>query len=116
MKPVRWWIFFAGCLLAPLPPALLFWQRAAAWIVCPYALCVMFIRQAQGAYDSIGAAGIPDLLTALLQFPVMGWGFAKSAERGSIKRTIVLAIILHLAAVIAAQMLAEFRNRVWEFR
>ena len=113
MKIKPWQIILAGWILAPLPPILLFWQNAAAWAVCPYALCVMFIRQAQHAYDSLGAADIPDMVVALLQFPVVGWLLAKAMQKRSIKPTLARIIVWHLVAITAAFSLAQYRNHVW---
>lgn len=113
MKIKPWQIITIGWLLAPLPPILLLWQSGAAWAVCPYALCVMFIRQAQHAYDSLGAADIPDLLVAFLQFPVVGWLLAKSVREGSAKPRALRIAVWHLIAIGAAVLLAEFRNHVW---
>src|SRR4051812_13064216 len=85
----------AGLLLAPLPVLLLFFQFWIAWIVCPYALMVMFIRQSLQAYDSLGAADVPDLLVALLQFPLLGFLLARAARKGSLKPTLTAIFICH---------------------
>ncbi|MEO7299062.1 MAG: hypothetical protein ABI042_10870 [Verrucomicrobiota bacterium] len=113
MKMKPWQIITAGWLLAPLPPILLIWHTSAAWIISPYALCVMFVRQAQHAPDSLGAAGIPDLLVAFLQFPMIGRLLAKSLQESSIKQMWTRIIVCHLAVIGSAVLLAKFRNHVW---
>jgi hypothetical protein len=113
MKIRPWQIIAAGWPLSAVPPMLLLWQSAFSWVVCPFALCVMFARQARNAYDSLGAAGIPELMVGFAQFPVISWLLAKSFERSAGKQMVLRIVICHFVAIGAAILLAKFRNHLW---
>ena len=57
-----------GFLMAPVYVLGLFWQQSFIWFVCPQALVVMFLPQAQRSYDSLGAADYPDLADGALYY------------------------------------------------
>jgi hypothetical protein len=115
MKIKPWQVIGCGWLFALLPPLLLLWNSAAAWLVCPYALCSMFLRQAQHPYDSLAVADIFDLLVAAAQFPLMGWLLASALKKTGARKLVVRMLIWHCLAMGAAVLLAEFRNHVWGF-
>jgi len=82
-------------------------------LLCPQALVVMFLRQSQGGYDSLGAAGSPDLAVALIYGPLVGWILSHADREGRLRRVAFRAAFLHIAAVGLALLAWEFRNYVW---
>lgn len=105
-----------GFVMIPVCILGLFYQQSFIWVVCPQALVVMFIRQAQHAYDSLGAADYPDLIVALLYYPVVGWILSRASRKGTLRRVAIHVGIWHLAAIALAFVAGEIRNRIWGFR
>ncbi len=91
----------------------LFCQQSFVWVVCPQALLVTFAGQSQRGYDSLGAAGYPDLIVALLYYPVVGWILSRASREGRLRRVSVRAAIWHIAAIGLAPGCARIRNRIW---
>ena len=94
----------------------LFFQQSFIWVVCPQALIVMFIRQSQHAYDSLGAADFPDLAVGLLYYPLVGWILSRARRNGRLQRVAVHVGIWHIAAIGLALGLSEVRNRILGLR
>jgi len=113
MKITRWQINTVGLVLTPWPPMLLLLWNPVGWVLCPDALCVTFIRQAQRGYDSLGAAGIPDLLAAIVRFPVMTWLLVKVLQKNTLRQTALRIFIWHLLAIVVAVLLVKFGNYAW---
>ncbi len=103
-----------GILLAPICVLALGWHWSGAWVLCPQALIVMFARQCQSAYDSLGAAGYPDLAVAALYYPILGWFLRRAAKAGRFRSVSVWAGLLHMAAIALAWAAAETRNKIWD--
>jgi hypothetical protein len=76
----------------------------------------MFIRQAQHAYDSLGAADYPDLIVALIYYPLIGWVLSRASRKGTLRQVAVRIGIWHIAAIGLAVGAGEMRNRIWGFR
>ncbi len=114
VKPVI--IRVSSLLMVPVCIVGLFYQKSYIWVVCPQALIVMFIRQAQHAFDSLGAAGYPDLLTAVLYYPVVGWILSRANRKGTLQRVSLHIGFWHIAAILTAFAAGEIRNRIWGFR
>ena len=91
------------------------WHQTFIWIVCPQALVVMFLRQAQKSYDSLGAVGVPDLAVGVLYFPIVGWLYTQALKKGVLRRVAIRVAIWHAVAIIAAVATVMFRNKVWGF-
>jgi hypothetical protein len=102
-----------GCLMAPLCVVGLCWQQSFIWVVCPQALVVMFLRQAQRPYDSLGAVDYPDLAVGVLYYPIVGWILSQALKKGALARTAIRVAIWHVIALMAAVATAAFRNRLW---
>jgi len=101
MKSKLFLIF--GFAMIPVCFVGLFNGQSFVWVVCPQALIVMFIRQSQSAYDSLAAAGVPDLIVALLYYPVIGWILSRASQRGTLRRVAVHVVIWHIAAIVLAR-------------
>ena len=91
----------------------LFYQKSFIWGVCPQALIVMFVRQWQHAYDSLGAADYPDLIVALLYYPIVGWILSRASQKGTLRQAAIHIGIWHIAAIVLAMGAGEIRNRLW---
>ena len=91
----------------------LLWQQSFIWVICPQALVVMFVRQSQHAYDSLGAADYPDLAVGAFYYPLVGWILSRSALRNRLRPVAVHAAIWHVVAIGLAIGTAEIRNRLW---
>ena len=102
-----------GFLMAPLCACALLWQWSGAWVLCPQALIVMFVRQWQHAYDSLGAADYPDLAVAVLYYPVLGWFLHRGVKTERLGRAGATAGLCHVAAIGLACGAAALRNRIW---
>jgi hypothetical protein len=107
-------IFVGGCLMIPVCLLGLLYQQAFIWVVCPQALVVMFIRQSQHAYDSLGAADFPDLAVGLLYYPLIGWILSRASRQDRLRRVAAYVAIWHVAAIVLALGTCEFRNRIWK--
>jgi len=94
----------------------LLFQKSFCWLLCPQALLVMFIRQSQHAYDSLGAVSLPDLITALLYYPYVSWIVWRRSRAGKTRRTVFAVLLFHLVTIAAAYGAANFRNYVWASR
>ncbi|HSY17572.1 MAG TPA: hypothetical protein VK815_04520 [Candidatus Acidoferrales bacterium] len=105
-----------GLLMAPVSLFGLFFGQPFTWLVCPQALVVMFLRQSQHAYDSLGAAGYPDLAVALLYYPLVGWILSRASKAGRFQRIAIYIVICHIAAIVLAVWTCEMRNRIWGFK
>lgn len=105
----------AGFLMIPVCLLGLFYQQSFIWVVCPQALVVMFIRQSQHAYDSLGAADYPDLAVGLLYYPLVAWILSRASRMGTLRRVAVRVGIWHIAAMGLAFGSAAIRNRIWGF-
>ncbi len=105
--------FIAGLLMSPVSVLGLFWQQSFIWVVCPQALVVLFLRQSQGSYDSLGAAGYPDLAVGALYHPVLGWILSRAIEKGTLRRTALRVAFWHGVALVLAWAMGEFRNGIW---
>src|SRR5258705_6109161 len=106
-------LLVGGFLMIPVCLLGLLYQQSFVWVVCPQALVVMFFRQSQHAYDSLGAADYPDLVVALLYYPVVGWILSRASRAGRLRRIAVHVGIWHIAAIALAFGAAEIRNRIW---
>ena len=106
-------LFIAGFLMAPVCVIGLFWQWESIWILCPQALIVMFVRQWQHAYDSLGAADYPDLLVGAFYYPLLGWLLSRAVKRGRLAAVGTSMGLWHLVAIGVAWAAGEVRNRLW---
>lgn len=105
-----------GLLMAPVCALGLLWQSSFIWIICPQALVVMFLRQSQRPYDSLGAGGYPDLAVGVLYYPIVGWILSQALKKGTLKHTTIRVAAWHAVAFVLAWSTAEFRNRMWGYR
>lgn len=105
----------AGFVLAPICAFGLFWQWGSIWVLCPQALIVMFVRQWQHAYDSLGAVGYPDLVVGVLYYPFVGWLLTRALRAGKLARVGGSVALWHVAAIGVAWAAAETRNKLWGF-
>ena len=103
----------AGFLMAPVCLFGLLYHQAFIWVVCPQALVVMFLRQSQHAYDSLGAADYPDLAVGLLYYPLIGWILARASRRGLFRRVVVRVALWHCVANGLAVIAVGIRNMIW---
>jgi hypothetical protein len=106
-------LLIAGILMAPICVLGLWWQWGSIWVLCPQALIVMFIRQWQSAYDSLGAADYPDLAVGALYYPLVGWLLSGAVKRGSFARVSASVGLWHVVAMGVAWAACELRNRLW---
>ena len=83
------------------------------WLLCPQSMVVMFIRQSNRAFDSLGAADLPDLAVAAFYYPVVSWLLIRAARQGMISRVVRRLAFWHLVAMIAAPSLWLVRNALW---
>jgi hypothetical protein len=83
------------------------------WIVCPQALAVMFLRQWQHGYDSLGSAGIPDLVVASLYYPLIAWILSRASQEGRLRSVAIHVAIWHIAVIGFAVFAGAMRNRIW---
>ena len=104
-----------GLLMTPVCCLGLLWQQWFSWIVCPQALVVMFLRQAEQPYDSLGAADYPDLTVGVLYYPVVGWILSQAIKRDALSRSAVRVAVWHTVALIAAAAARTLRDRLWGF-
>ena len=114
MKPKL--IRIGGILMVPVCFLGLIFQQPFVWFVCPPSLVVMFLRQSQHGYDSLGAAGYPDLAVALIYYPIIGWVLSRASRDGRLRRVAIHIIIWHIAFIGLAVWSGEVRNRIWGFR
>ena len=91
----------------------LVWCRSFVWVVCPQALVVMFLRQATSAFDSLGLPDLPELATAILYYPIIGWKLSKAAKQGKIIRVSIRVVIWHAIALALALAACALRNSRW---
>ncbi len=103
----------AGIVMAPVCVLGLLWQQSFIWLVCPQALVVMFLRQAQHSYDSLGAADYPDLITALFYYPVVGWILSRASRGGRFKSVALRVLLYHVITIVMAIFFAKMRNKLW---
>jgi hypothetical protein len=103
----------AGVLMAPVCLFGLLYHQAFIWVVCPQALVVMFLRQSQHRYDSLGAADYPDLAVGFLYYPLIGWILARASRRGLFRRVVVRVALWHCVAIGLAVVAAGIRNKIW---
>jgi hypothetical protein len=102
-------LLIAGFVMAPICVLGLLWRQAFVWIVCPQALVVLFLRQTQSPFDSLGAADYPDLAVGMFYYPVLGWILSRALKRGALPRTAAHAAVWHAIALGAAVALWPFR-------
>ena len=93
----------------------LLYHQSFIWAICPQALVVMFLRQSQHAYDSLGVADFPDLVVALLYYPLIAWILSRSFQAGTLRRVAFHVVIWHIAAIGLAIGAGEMRDRFWGF-
>ena len=105
-----------GILLAVASVVGLLFQMSYCWVLCPQALIVMFLRQSQHAFDSLGAADFPDLFMALLYWPLVSWFLMKADRTRHLWRSSFLLTLFHVLAIGGAVAAGSFRNSVWGFR
>jgi hypothetical protein len=108
-------LFIGGLLMVPICALGVAYQHAFAWVAFPQALVVMFLRQSQHGYDSLGAPGYPDLAVAVLYYPLLGWILSWASRKGTLRRVALRAAIWHIVAIALAVFTAEARNRIWGF-
>ena len=116
--PDRWSrsvIWLGASILVAVSVVGLLYRWALIWLLCPQSLVVMFWRQAQRPYDSLGAAGYPDLAVAALYFPLMAWLLSRANRNGKMLHIARWIGIWHLVAVAIAIGMATFRNHVWSY-
>ena len=106
-------LLVGGFLMIPVCLLGLFYQQPFIWVVCPQALVAMFIRQSQHPYDSLGAAGYPDLAVGLVYFPLIGWILSRAVRDGRIRRVACHVLVWHIGAIALAFGAAEMRNWIW---
>jgi hypothetical protein len=106
-------LLVGGFLMAPICVVGLFWQWTSIWVLCPQALIVMFARQWQHAYDSLGAADYPDLAVGALYYPLVGWLLSRAVKRGRFARVGASVALWHVLAIGVAWAAGETRNRLW---
>ena len=105
----------AGWLMV-LPSFLALVQaNSLAWLLCPQALTVMFLRQSQHAYDSLGAPDYPDLAVGLLYYPFIGWILSRALRAGKLRPVTFRVGLWHIVAIGSAAGTCEMRNRLWGF-
>lgn len=104
-----------GFLMVPVCVLGLFWQQSFIWGICPQALVVMFIRQSQHAYDSLGAAGYPDLAVAVLYYPLVGWILSRAEARNRLWSVVIRVGVWHVLAIGLAIGTGAIRNQLWGF-
>lgn len=110
------WIFIiVGAVISPVCFFGLAYGQPYIWFLCPQGLIGMFLRQSQHAYDSLGAAGIPDLTTTLLYYPIVGWLLSRANRAAKLGRTTARILIWHIAAIGLAVALCRIRNWLWGF-
>ena len=102
-----------GWLMSPLCFFLLAYANSLMWVVCPQALVVMFLRQSQHGYDSLGAPDIPDLLVALFYYPVIGRILVRASKMGKFRQVAIRVVLWHIVAFGLAIFTAHMRNRIW---
>jgi len=91
----------------------LVYQSQIMWVLCPQSLVVMFVRQAMGPIDSLGAAHIPDLAVAAFYYPIVGKLLFRGLEQGAATRVIRQISLSHLVAIVLAIVCAKLRNSIW---
>jgi hypothetical protein len=106
-------LLIAGTLLGPFCVAGLLFRWPLIWVLCPQAILVMFVRQWQNAYDSLGAADWPDLAVAASYGPMVGYVLHQADKRGKLARVSKPAAVWHLVAIFLAYVSAELRNKMW---
>lgn len=99
-------------LMVPVSTLGLLWQQSFLWVVCPQALVVMFVRQSWHPFDSLGAAGYPDLAVAALYYPSLGLILSRAAARNRLRPVALRAAVWHVVAIGLAGAAAELRNRL----
>jgi hypothetical protein len=108
-------LFIGGFLIVPVCVLGVAYQHSLAWVAFPQALVVMFLRQSQHGYDSLGAPGYPDLAIALLYYPLLGWIISRAGRKGTLQWVALRAAIWHIVAIGLAVFTAQARNRIWGF-
>ena len=106
-------LLIGGFLMVPVCFLGLWFQQSFVWVVCPQALVVMFLRQSQHGYDSLGAASLPDLAVALFYFPFIGWILSRASRARRLRRVVIHVVVWHIVAIGLAVGAAEMRNRIW---
>jgi hypothetical protein len=106
-------LFALGLAVALLSVFCLIWKPPFMWLLAPQALSVMFIRQAQGGYDSLGAPGFPDLAVAFFYPLFVYWLLARAATRGKLERARSRIALQHGAFILFAFLMLAFRDEVW---
>ena len=109
-------LIIGGFLMIPICVLGLLWQQSFVWALCPQALVVMFVRQSQHAYDSLGAADYPDIAVAALYYPLVGLVLSRAAVRDRLRPVAIQAAVWHVVAIGLAVGAAQIRNRLWGFR
>ena len=99
--------------MAPICFLGLVYSQSFMWVICPQALIVMFIRQSQHAYDSLGAPDYPDLAVGLLYYPFIGWLLSRASRRGTLARASIRVISWHILAIGLAVGTGKIRNHLW---
>jgi hypothetical protein len=107
---------FAGGFWGLTSVAALFYQQSFCWVLCPQALTVMFLRQLQHGFDSLGGADFPDLFAALLYPLIIGWLLSRASRARTMSSTAFRLGILHLLLITLAIWAASFRNHIWAIR
>jgi len=102
-----------GFVIAPLCGWAFLWGWPLMLFICPQAVLVMLVRQAQHGYDSLGGADYPDIAVAILYYPIIGWILQRAIKRGTLPRVRVLIILAHIVAIALALGGAAVRNRPW---
>ena len=106
-------ITVGGYVMIPVCVLGLLFQQAFAWLICPQALVVMFLRQSLHAYDSLGAADWPDLVVACIYYPFIGWLLSHAVRAGRLRHVAIRVAVWHIVAIGLAVTTAELRNRIW---
>jgi len=94
----------------------LLYQMPILWALCPQSLALMFLRQAMGPPDSLGAAAVPELVVAAFYYPLIGKLLLRGIRHGVAIPLLKRISCWHLIAVAIAIGMAAFRNYVWTYR
>jgi hypothetical protein len=86
-------LIIGGLLMAPVCLLGVYYRHTIAWVVFPQALVVMFLRQSQHGYDSLGAPDYPDIAVAVLYYPLLGWIMSRASRKGTLPLTALRAAI-----------------------
>ena len=108
-----WLPVIIGFLMAPICVFALLRRWSSIWVLCPHALIVMFVRQWQHGYDSLGTPSYPDLAVAGLYYPILGWFLRRGIKSGRLSTTGTVAGLLHVVAIGIAWGAQAMRDRIW---